>query len=97
MKEVLGEANTETGISLTEKRGTLGVYKLEPVTGKMHQLRVHMSSLGIPIINDRLYPTAQTIRPDDFSSPLKLLARSLSFIDPISGDDRVFESRQNLF
>ena len=97
MKEVLGEANTETGVSLTEKRGTLGVYKLEPVTGKMHQLRVHMSSLGIPIINDRLYPTAQTIGPDDFSSPLKLLARSLSFTDPISGDDRVFESRQNLF
>jgi tRNA pseudouridine32 synthase/23S rRNA pseudouridine746 synthase len=53
--------------------------------------------LGIPIINDRLYPTAQTIGPDDFSLPLKLLARSLSFIDPISGDDRVFESRQNLF
>ena len=97
MKEVLGEANTETGVSLTEKRGSLGVYKLEPVTGKMHQLRVHMSSLGIPIINDRLYPTAQTIEPDDFSSPLKLLARSLSFTDPISGDDRVFESRQNLF
>ena len=92
MKEVEGEANAYTRIEVIEQRGKLGLYRLFPRTGKMHQLRVHMNSLGIPILNDGFYPEALPSKGDDFSSPLQLLARSLSFTDPLSGELRVFES-----
>ncbi len=96
MREVDGEPNAFTDIELLERRGTLAVYRLMPETGKMHQLRVHMNSLGIPIINDGFYPVALPCKGDDFSSPLKLLARSIAFRDPVSGDDRHFESQRTL-
>lgn len=92
MREEAGEPNAFTRIELIEKRGSQALYRLFPLTGKMHQLRVHMSSLGIPITNDRFYPVALPSQADDFSSPLQLLARSISFIDPISGEPRIFES-----
>lgn len=95
-REVAGEANSETWITLLEKSGTRGLYQLQPVTGRKHQLRVHLASLGIPILNDPLYPTAQDAKDNNFSLPLQLLAKSLSFTDPLSGEKRHFESRQDL-
>ncbi len=92
MREVEGEANALTRIEVIEQRSELALYRLYPRTGKMHQLRVHMNSLGIPILNDGFYPEALPSKTDDFSSPLQLLARSLSFTDPLSGEQRVFES-----
>ena len=47
-----GEPNAET---LVEHLGD-GLYRLTPRTGRTHQLRVHMASLGLPIIGDSLYP-----------------------------------------
>ncbi len=96
MREIEAEANAFTTIEFIERRGPLALYRLYPRTGKMHQLRVHMNSLGIPILNDRFYPEALPAATDDFSAPLQLLARSLSFIDPVSGDCRVFESNFRL-
>lgn len=96
MREELGEPNAFTRIELIEQRGAQALYRLFPLTGKMHQLRVHMSSLGIPIVNDGFYPNALPPRPDDFSSPLQLLARSIAFVDPVSGDTRIFESDRKL-
>lgn len=98
MEEVAGEPNAETAIELIEVQGTLARYKLAPVSGQKHQLRAHMASLGIPIMNDRIYPH---LYPDegaaqDYSQPLKLLAKTVSFIDPISQQLRQFESRQSL-
>lgn len=96
MREIEAEANAFTSIEFVERRGLLALYRLYPRTGKMHQLRVHMNSLGIPILNDRFYPEALPAGTDDFSAPLQLLARSLSFTDPVSGECRVFESNLRL-
>ena len=68
-------------------------YTLHPRTGKTHQLRVHMNSLGLPIIGDDFYPRIHTRPYDDFSQPLQLVARSLDFTDPVTGQSRHFVSR----
>jgi len=96
MKEEEGEPNSETIIDVIEQRGELTLYRLYPHTGRKHQLRVHLSSLGIPIANDGFYPVALPCKEDDVSQPLRLLARSISFIDPISGEWRCFTSRRQL-
>ena len=96
MKEVPGLANSETHISPLRNRGGNTFYKLLPVTGRKHQLRVHLAALGIPIVNDKLYPAMSPSDDDDFSSPLKLLAKSLSFQDPLTGQQRHFESEMKL-
>lgn len=95
MHEVEGEANSETLAEVLETNGPLWRYGLSPVTGKTHQLRVHMAALGAGICNDPFYPTLQNA-PDDLTRPLKLLARGLRFIDPLSGEERNFESRLSL-
>jgi tRNA pseudouridine32 synthase/23S rRNA pseudouridine746 synthase len=71
-----------------------GVYRLTPRTGRTHQLRVHMASLGLPIEGDPLYPNVIDVSPDDFSTPLRLLAQRIEFDDPLSGVRREFVSRR---
>jgi tRNA pseudouridine32 synthase/23S rRNA pseudouridine746 synthase len=85
-----GEPNAET---LIEHLGE-GLYRLTPRTGRTHQLRVHMASLGLPIDNDPWYPEVVDVAPDDFSAPLQLLAHSLEFTDPMSGHQREFVSER---
>lgn len=92
MKEVAGEANSETEINLINNLGRITRYRLVPITGRKHQLRLHLAALGIPVINDKLYPVMISSNDDDFSSPLKLLAKSISFQDPWSGRQHYFES-----
>lgn len=98
MREAPGVANTRTRIEVIEKREEQWLYGLEPVTGKKHQLRVHMAALGAPILNDPFYPDVSCAEgePDDYTRPLKLLARGLAFDDPLTGERRRFESRLNL-
>ncbi|MEK6805024.1 MAG: RluA family pseudouridine synthase [Pseudomonadota bacterium] len=96
MREAVGNANTETQIEIAERRGDLSLYRLRPVTGKQHQLRVHMAALGAAIVNDPLYPELKNEADDDFSHPLKLLARSIAFTDPVTGQPREFSSRRML-
>lgn len=96
MQEADGAPNSETGIDVLERNGSSWRYALEPVTGRKHQLRVHMSGLGAPIANDRWYPQVGEAAADDYSCPLQLLARSLAFIDPLTGSERRFESRFTL-
>ena len=87
-----GEANAETSVeSLGGQR-----YRLTPHTGRTHQLRVHMSSIGVPILGDPLYPDIIDVAPDDFSTPLQLLAHTLEFDDPLSGARRCFVSRRTV-
>lgn len=97
-QEITGEPNAETLIDVIERRGDLSLYRLQPVTGRKHQLRVQMAGLGIPIVNDDWYPTLRVAADaeDNYSQPLKLLARSLSFVDPISGVPRQFDSVRDL-
>ncbi|WEV59591.1 pseudouridine synthase [Bifidobacterium sp. ESL0728] len=99
--EMPGNVNAETVIELGDTDGNIASqgfrrYILHPKTGKTHQLRVHMNSLGLPIKGDDLYP--KILEPDytDFSSPLQLVARSLSFIDPVSHEPRRFTSQIDL-
>ncbi|MDO8652809.1 MAG: pseudouridine synthase [Undibacterium sp.] len=96
MKEVAGTPNSATKIKVIERRGDLSLYELRPSTGKKHQLRVHLASLGAPIINDAFYPVALPCKGNDFSTPLKLLAKSIAFDDPITEEKRYFESKRSL-
>jgi tRNA pseudouridine32 synthase/23S rRNA pseudouridine746 synthase len=96
MKEEAGEPNSETLIDVIEHRGELTLYRLFPHTGRKHQLRLHLASLGVPILNDAFYPVALPCKQDDVSQPLQLLARAIRFIDPISGEQREFRSRRTL-
>lgn len=96
MKEVEGRQNSETNIDVLNCMGEVGHYRLKPVTGRKHQLRLHLSALGIPIVNDKLYPGVSSVELDDFANPLKLLAKSISFRDPLSGQERRFESSRSL-
>ena len=92
MKEVEGAANSETHITYGRTAGGNSVYRLIPLTGRKHQLRLHLAALGIPIVNDKLYPVITRGDDDDFSRPLQLLAKSLAFQDPVSGQQHYFES-----
>jgi tRNA pseudouridine32 synthase / 23S rRNA pseudouridine746 synthase len=98
MREEPGESNAETHIDVLETQGGLARYILRPRTGQKHQLRAHMAALGVPIVNDRLYPVIQPYADTGtgYSSPLQLLAKSIAFIDPITGQDRRFDSAQTL-
>jgi tRNA pseudouridine32 synthase/23S rRNA pseudouridine746 synthase len=79
------------------ERGDHGLFRLEPLTGKTHQLRLHMQQIGSHIIEDRFYPEFQPPSdPPDYASPLQLLARDLCFRHPTSGTTMHFCSRQSL-
>ncbi len=87
-----GEPNAETVI---EHLGD-GDYRLRPRTGRTHQLRLHMATLGLPITGDPLYPDIVDVAPADFSTPLRLLAHTLEFPDPLTGRIRKFSTRRRL-
>jgi tRNA pseudouridine32 synthase/23S rRNA pseudouridine746 synthase len=92
-REVEGDPNSETVIDVLRVVGDHALYALSPVTGKKHQLRVHMNALGLPIVNDRVYPPVAVTPDDDFSRPLQLLAKEISFDDPLTGGRRDFRSQ----
>jgi tRNA pseudouridine32 synthase/23S rRNA pseudouridine746 synthase len=92
MQEVRGVPNSETHIRVIDRAGPTWRYLLEPVTGRKHQLRVHMAALGAPIENDRFYPRLSSRDEDDHARPLQLLAQRLEFTDPLDGRARCFES-----
>ena len=96
MQEVDGAANSETRIDVLARGDGHWRYALTPITGRKHQLRVHMAALGAPIVNDAMYPSLIHRAAGDYSAPLQLLARRLSFIDPLSGVERRFASNFQL-
>lgn len=91
MREAEGAPNSETRLDVIERGDGAWRYALQPVTGRKHQLRVHLAALGAPILGDPLYPALDDA-PEDYSRPLKLLARRLAFRDPLTGRARDFES-----
>jgi tRNA pseudouridine32 synthase/23S rRNA pseudouridine746 synthase len=96
MREEHGEPNSETRLELLETRGEWARYGIAPVTGRKHQIRAHCVALGIPIRYDQIYPTHLAENSDDYSKPLQLLAKSIAFTDPVSGERRSFSSKLRL-
>lgn len=96
MREAAGEANSATRIDVAERRPGAWRYLLEPVTGRKHQLRVHMAALGAAIANDRWYPQLRPADDGAGSPPLQLVARRLAFTDPLDGRERAFASAMPL-
>ncbi|MEI7816998.1 MAG: pseudouridine synthase, partial [Desulfuromonadales bacterium] len=96
MKTASGNVNARSVIHLVEVKEEVARFVLHPLTGKTHQLRIHMSGLGFGILNDRYYPELQAESPDNFSIPLQLVARKLCFKDPLTGKIRQYESERGL-
>jgi tRNA pseudouridine32 synthase/23S rRNA pseudouridine746 synthase len=92
MREIEGPANSETRIDVLARGDARWRYALTPITGRKHQLRVHMAALGAPIANDRMYPSVLHRATGDYSAPLQLLAKQVFFTDPLSGIERSFSS-----
>lgn len=96
-----GVVNAITDIQLLQTNNLQeALYQLRPLTGKTHQLRLHMAGLGVPILNDPLYSEGEKEVPTgiyaDYSRPLKLLAARLEFRDPLTNKCHVFTSEQEL-
>lgn len=95
--ETAEQINAKSDIALIEKSSKLGLFQLTPHTGKTHQLRLHMMHIGMPILNDRFYPTLKPREEaENYNEPLQLLAQSLRFNDPVSGEASNFQSKQAL-
>lgn len=98
------DPNSETGVELLSRGPSTGWHLgrevvhtlLRPHTGRMHQLRAHLASIGLGILNDRFYPTLEDESPDDYDRPLQLLAREIAFVDPLTGHQRSFTTRLRL-
>lgn len=95
MRDATGAPNATTRIDVIERGEHFWRYRLEPVTGRKHQLRVQMAALGAPIVGDTVYPEVRD-EPAGFIEPLRLLARQLEFVDPLSGEPRSFLSGRSL-
>lgn len=96
MRVTGGEANSHSVIRCMQQSAQQALFELNPVTGKTHQLRVHMQALGWPILNDKYYPQLQPLSADNYSAPLQLLAKELRFIDPMTRHHRHFSYKGNL-
>ncbi len=95
-REVEGTPNALTHINVLEVKDHFAKYQLSPVTGKRHQLRVHMNALGLPIVGDGIYPVLTPEGQTDYDHPLQLLAKSIEWTDPITQRLRRFKSRFEL-
>lgn len=96
MHSVEGTSNSHSRIRCIQHAADKALFELNPITGKTHQLRLHMLSLGWPLLNDMYYPKLQANQPDDYSSPLQLLAQQLRFVDPVTQQERSLSSGTEL-
>ncbi|MTI16303.1 RNA pseudouridine synthase [Rhodobacteraceae bacterium RKSG542] len=74
-------AQTDWEVIAREEKTTL--VRLHPITGRSHQLRVHLLSLGHPIVGDRFYADGDALA---YSDRLQLHAETLEFHHPVGGD-----------
>lgn len=96
MRVAQGDANSHSVVRCLQQSNGQALFELNPITGKTHQLRIHMHTLGWPILNERYYPKLQPLSKDDYSAPLQLLAKQLAFIDPITQKPMTFSCERNL-
>ncbi len=91
-----GMVNAVTRMKTLAIEGDRVLFQVTPQTGKKHQIRLHLSHLGFPILNDRFYPELKPEGPDDFSNPLQLLSKKISFTDPLTHKRQIFGSPRKL-
>ena len=91
MQVATGNANSHSVIRCVQQSAKQALFELNPITGKTHQLRLHMQTLGWPILNDKYYPQLQPLSQDNYTAPLQLLAQQLQFIDPMTKLSRRFD------
>jgi tRNA pseudouridine32 synthase/23S rRNA pseudouridine746 synthase len=91
---VAGRVNSVTDIEVIRTGQEVAEFRLTPMTGKKHQLRVHMESIGYPIMGDPFYPVIRS--KEDLVIQMQLVARRLQFLDPLTGQRREFISNQKL-
>jgi tRNA pseudouridine32 synthase/23S rRNA pseudouridine746 synthase len=94
-----GEVNARSWAQLLsyDALNQAALFSLKPITGKTHQLRVHMAHVGMPLVNDPYYPVLQPkAQALAFEKPLQLLAKTIAFNDPVSGEAFSFESGRSL-
>ena len=96
MKVIEGKNNSHSKIRCLQQTANKALFELNPITGKTHQLRVHMQTIGFAIQHDKYYPTLQDETADDYSNPLQLLAKEIQFIDPVTNHLRIFSCDENL-
>ncbi|MEH6519057.1 MAG: pseudouridine synthase [Halioglobus sp.] len=96
MRVTEGEANSHSVIRCLQQSTQKALFELNPVTGKTHQLRLHMQALGWPILNDKYYPQLQPLSADNYLAPLQLLAKELQFTDPVTQHPRRFSCDSDL-
>lgn len=81
---------SETYYEVRERFGHSTLLECQPRTGRTHQIRVHLESIGLPILGDRLYTGGRARRPSrkDLPTPARqaLHALSLEFDHPVSGE-----------
>ncbi len=70
-----------------EREAKTTLVKLMPVTGRSHQLRVHMLAIGHPIVGDRFYAQGEAL---SFSDRLHLHAQTLELRHPVGGEYNTF-------
>jgi tRNA pseudouridine32 synthase/23S rRNA pseudouridine746 synthase len=70
---------SQTRFEVVEREGQTTLVRLLPITGRSHQLRVHMLALGHPIVGDEFYSEGEAFH---FSNRLELHAAELSFYHP---------------
>lgn len=96
----LGRRDVEGEAPAQQLAQELAHYRLTPLTGRRHQLRAQLNALGLPIVGDRIYPRLwpepAADAPPDYQQPLQLLARAVTFADPLSGAPRRFVSARRL-
>lgn len=79
----LGGREAETNYRVIKNIGKFSLLRLEPKTGRTHQLRVHLKHIGHPIVGDIIYAGQKTSRQDFRWCPrLFLHACSICFIHP---------------
>jgi 23S rRNA pseudouridine1911/1915/1917 synthase len=87
-KETLQGSRSELNYKMISQRNGLYLLEVEPITGRPHQIRVQLASMGCPIVGDLKY--GFDVANDDAS--ICLHARRLEFIHPVKQEKILIEA-----